>query len=82
MEAWPEEQVVAEGSSDRLGTRGRMGNGGGASVKLPEWLPDGWIMKTKRRKEGKVDRVIPNFSYGGGSRNLSASPNSLFFVCL
>uniref|UniRef100_A0A1D1XZE7 Methyl-CpG-binding domain-containing protein 13 n=1 Tax=Anthurium amnicola TaxID=1678845 RepID=A0A1D1XZE7_9ARAE len=33
-----------------------MGDGEGVSLKRPEWLPDGWIMKVNRRKDGKLDK--------------------------
>lgn len=59
-----------------------MDDAGVASPELPEWLPDGWFMKTVSCKDGSVDRVIPSFSSGGSIRNLSPSSYSLCFVVL
>lgn len=55
-------QVVAGwGSPDWVCelARGQMDHGEGASSRSLERLPDGWIVKSRRRKDGRVDRVIP-----------------------
>ncbi|CAA6658197.1 unnamed protein product [Spirodela intermedia] len=33
-----------------------MDDDGVASPELPEWLPDGWIMKPVSRRDGSVER--------------------------
>ncbi|MQM03434.1 hypothetical protein Taro_036216 [Colocasia esculenta] len=47
-----------------------MEDGEGRSPKAPDWLPDGWTMKIRTRKDGKMDRyyISPVSGYTFRSR--------------